>query len=74
MCSGTNRKLRAPVVKGFQEHCINLKVTITVCRPSTIDTGARNVNCSRVFDIGRSVYHFCNIYTFQRDTQCSCTD
>ena len=25
-------------------------------------------------DIGRSVYHFCNIYTVQRDTQCSCTD
>ena len=25
-------------------------------------------------DIGRSVYHFCNIYTFQRDTQCSSTD
>ena len=27
-----------------------------------------------VLDIGRSVYHFCNIYTFQRDTQCSSTD
>ena len=26
------------------------------------------------FDIGRSVYHFCNIYTFQRDTQCGCTE
>ena len=25
-------------------------------------------------DIGRSVYHFCNIYRVQRDTQCSCTD
>ena len=29
---------------------------------------------SSFFDIGRSVYHFCNIYTFQRDTQCSSTD
>ena len=25
-------------------------------------------------DIGRFVYHFCNIYTVQRDTQCSSTD
>ena len=22
----------------------------------------------------KAVYHFCNIYTVQRDTQCSCTD
>ena len=29
---------------------------------------------SSVLDIGRSVYHFCNIYTVQQDTQCSCTD
>ena len=27
-----------------------------------------------LLDIGRSVYHFCNIYTVQRDTQCGCTD
>ena len=28
----------------------------------------------QTLDIGRSVYHFYNIYTVQLDTQCSCTD
>ena len=66
-------KSNAWIILGIKTICHCIRVLYLINRNSNNP----KLKSYYKFDIGRSVYHFLQhiyIYTFQRDTQCSCTD